>query len=151
MSGCSGRSLRTSTSTRWRSRSSRDRFARVSGSAVPSWLRKIVVRGLSPAPGDRWPNMDELLSALRRDPARALRGWLIGAAAVAAVVAAFVAVGLARGKTHAPAVCATAPTRIAEVWNPGFQAGRAIACRHKARAIRRDMRAHRPQARSPHR
>ncbi|MEX1368782.1 MAG: serine/threonine-protein kinase, partial [Nannocystaceae bacterium] len=35
------------------------------GSKVPAAVRKILLRGLSPAPGDRWPGMEELLEHLR--------------------------------------------------------------------------------------
>ncbi len=51
--------------------------------SVPGWLEHIVLRGLSPAPGDRWPSMDALLDAieiavsrqrLRRRSAVALAG-----------------------------------------------------------------------------
>jgi len=39
------------------------------GVQVPSWLRQIMVRGLSPVPSDRWQNMPQLLAALAADPA----------------------------------------------------------------------------------
>jgi predicted Ser/Thr protein kinase len=59
---------------------------------VPAWLRKLVLRGLAPAPGDRWPSMDALLHELRRDPARTRRRLaLAGVAALAIAVAAYVA------------------------------------------------------------
>jgi tetratricopeptide (TPR) repeat protein len=39
------------------------------GRSVPAWLRRAVLRGLAPAPADRYPSMDALLAALARDPA----------------------------------------------------------------------------------
>jgi tetratricopeptide (TPR) repeat protein/predicted Ser/Thr protein kinase len=62
-------------------------------SAVPSWLRRAVVRGLARSPEQRWPTMRALLSALTDDPAVRRRkvlaiAGLLGllAAAVAGVV-----------------------------------------------------------------
>ncbi len=48
--------------------------------AMPRWLRPVVMRGLEPDPGDRWPSMDALLEALSRDPRAARRRWLAGGA-----------------------------------------------------------------------
>jgi serine/threonine protein kinase len=44
-------------------------------SKVPSWLRRVLRRGLAPEPADRWPSMDALLDALARDPTRRRRAW----------------------------------------------------------------------------
>ncbi|MCA9705897.1 MAG: serine/threonine protein kinase, partial [Myxococcales bacterium] len=41
--------------------------------AVPAWLRRIVLRGLSVDPAERFPDMDALLAALERDPSRRRR------------------------------------------------------------------------------
>ena len=49
------------------------------GSAVPSWVRRVVVRGLRAAPEDRYPSMRELLSALQRDPGVVHRRWALRA------------------------------------------------------------------------
>jgi hypothetical protein len=38
------------------------------GSAVPPWLRDVVLRGLSVRPEDRFPSMEALLAALPADP-----------------------------------------------------------------------------------
>jgi hypothetical protein len=38
------------------------------GSDVPSWLRQVIVRGLSARPEDRFPSMEALLGALPADP-----------------------------------------------------------------------------------
>ncbi|MCA9707853.1 MAG: serine/threonine protein kinase, partial [Myxococcales bacterium] len=46
---------------------------------VPAWIHRIVVRGLSLEPKDRWPSMQALISALERDPSRAHRRWWVAA------------------------------------------------------------------------
>jgi tetratricopeptide (TPR) repeat protein/tRNA A-37 threonylcarbamoyl transferase component Bud32 len=50
-----------------------------SGSNVPGWLRKIVVRGLAKNPDERWPSMRALLAALADDPAMRRRRWAAAA------------------------------------------------------------------------
>jgi tetratricopeptide (TPR) repeat protein/tRNA A-37 threonylcarbamoyl transferase component Bud32 len=50
------------------------------GSRVPSRVRRILTRGLSRRPADRFASMDELLAELSRDPARARRRWATGIA-----------------------------------------------------------------------
>jgi len=60
------------------------------GRRVPGGLRAIALRGLSVRPGDRFPSMDHLLSALGRSRARGLRVI----AAVAASLALAAGVGL---------------------------------------------------------
>jgi serine/threonine protein kinase/tetratricopeptide (TPR) repeat protein len=46
------------------------------GSNVPSWLRKVVMRGLAVDPKQRWPSIKALLDALADDPALRRRKWL---------------------------------------------------------------------------
>ena len=53
------------------------------GSGVPTSLRRILIRGLATAPEERWPSMDALLGALRRQVAprkraRVVIGGVIG-------------------------------------------------------------------------
>ncbi len=85
------------------------------GHSVPARLHAVVVRGLSMSPEDRFPDMDDLLDALRADPARRRRRWL-AAGLVAACVAA--AVALAAGWwVHRRQLCVGGPARFAEVWN----------------------------------
>ena len=57
------------------------------GTAVSGALRELVLRGLSVAPGDRYPNMDALIVELGRDRARPWRRTAIGALALGAVLA----------------------------------------------------------------
>ncbi len=57
-------------------------------STVPAWLRRVVVRGLSRAPEDRFASMAGLLDALAADPGARRRRWLGGGAGVVAVLGA---------------------------------------------------------------
>src|SRR5262249_44887669 len=54
--------------------------------SVPLWIRKILLRGLRPAAGDRFRSMGELLDALGKNPASTWRS--VAAAAAGAVLAA---------------------------------------------------------------
>ena len=53
---------------------------------VPTWLRRVVVRGLAVEADDRWPSMQELLDALADDPAVRRRQWVVGGALVATML-----------------------------------------------------------------
>ena len=64
------------------------------GTQVPTWLRKVVVRGLAAKPEDRYPSMGALLEALEVDPARRRRRVLSAIGMVALVLAASAATGL---------------------------------------------------------
>ncbi|MCA9684030.1 MAG: tetratricopeptide repeat protein, partial [Myxococcales bacterium] len=99
-------------------------------SDVPGWLRAVLVRGLSPEVGDRWPSMDALLTALATDPTRARR-WRLGALAATTVVSLGLFGGYmqresrreeAEAKAAAEADararrCAGEANRVKEVWN----------------------------------
>ena len=43
---------------------------------VPPWVWRIVERGLSPDPDDRFPDMAAVIKALENDPARVRRRWM---------------------------------------------------------------------------
>jgi tetratricopeptide (TPR) repeat protein/predicted Ser/Thr protein kinase len=78
--------------------------------AVPSWINKILARGLSALPEDRFPSMDALLEALDRDPARARnRAALTVGIVLVAGVGAF-------GWLRAPG-CRDAAERLKGVWD----------------------------------
>ena len=80
--------------------------------AVPRWVRRVVLRGLSPDPGSRWPSMDSLVDALGRDPHRRMAKMLIlpaGALGLSAVAAAIV------GTDEPP--CTGAAERLAGSWD----------------------------------
>lgn len=59
-------------------RSSRPR--RRKPGAAPSWLLRILARGLAPDPANRWPNMDALLAQLESGRRRRTRRIALGAA-----------------------------------------------------------------------
>ncbi len=90
------------------------------GSDVPRWLRAILLRGLSVAPGDRFASMDDLLAALRRDPMAARRRWLAVAGGAALLVGAGVAIRHARPAAEAP--CRGAERKLAGVWDDARKA-----------------------------
>jgi tetratricopeptide (TPR) repeat protein len=89
-------------------------------SAVPPWLRRILLRGLASDPAGRWPSMDALIAALSHDPARARNRWLLGVAATALVACGFWA---SRAPRRVESVCRGGPARLAEAWElPGDDA-----------------------------
>jgi hypothetical protein len=82
--------------------------------SVPAWLRRVLLRGLSAEPAERWPSMTALLAALRRDPARARRR--VGLWAGAAALVAIGGVVVARGGDRPARLCLAGPPRLASVW-----------------------------------
>jgi tetratricopeptide (TPR) repeat protein len=80
---------------------------------VPSWLRRLVARGLSENPEQRFSSMQALLDALDEGPRRVRRRWLAGAGAVLAGAMATVAV--ARGRAVNP--CAHPEAALVGIWD----------------------------------
>ncbi len=101
------------------------------GSAVPAWLRGVLLRGLQAAPEERFPSMEELLAALGRDPALRRRRWL-GMALVAALLAA-TAFGVREWQRNRAALCTGAAEKLAEVLGPEREA-RIEAAFHRTQA-----------------
>ncbi|NOZ93501.1 MAG: serine/threonine protein kinase [Acidobacteria bacterium] len=84
-------------------------------SRVPAWIRNILLRGLSDRPEDRFANMEELLAALSRDPARKRRRML---QAAGAALAAAAVLGGAVLMARRPAIrCERAAAAMESVWN----------------------------------
>ena len=83
---------------------------------VPTWIRRILLRGLASRPADRFPSMTDMLEALARDPAVRRRRLLSAAAGIAAVAA--VSAGFYKTTTGQRAMCAGGPARFAAVWGP---------------------------------
>jgi hypothetical protein len=88
------------------------------GSRVPSWLRRVLVRGLATQPAERYPSMNALIGALSRDVKRR-RTIAIAAAAGVVMLGAGAA---AAWKFHDSAATGASPcetearTRIAGAW-----------------------------------
>jgi serine/threonine protein kinase/tetratricopeptide (TPR) repeat protein len=92
-------------------------------SKVPSWLRRVLRRGLASEPADRWPSMDALLDALARDPTRRRRTWAMSVVAISLLAVGIVLLG-SREDTpeHEPSAadlstCELASREIEDSWN----------------------------------
>ncbi|MBX7084052.1 MAG: serine/threonine-protein kinase [Nannocystaceae bacterium] len=83
------------------------------GLDVPTWLRRIVVRGLQAEASARWSDMDQLLAALQHDRTRTRRA--VTTVVAVGGTAAALGLGLA-GRGAAPDPCAAAATALDEVW-----------------------------------
>ncbi len=85
------------------------------GTKVPAALRKIVLRGLAPAPDERWPSMEAFVAELRRLVAPRGRWW-----AVAGVTVGLTAIGggMAYGEyLEFTERCTGAQTQLQSVWD----------------------------------
>ncbi len=101
------------------------------GSEVPVWIRKVLLRGLSFQPDQRYPSMAALLEALQRDPAAQGRRLVLAGAAGAALVVAVV--GAVRLSTAATAACRGAEAKLAGTWDDAQRsAARKAFAAHKA-------------------
>ncbi|MCX4242571.1 serine/threonine-protein kinase [Paraliomyxa miuraensis] len=84
------------------------------GTKVPSWLHRVLLRGLAKHPDERWPSMRALVDALARDPTRRRRrrlAVLVGAALTGA--SGFAISGLL---TEPVQQCTSAGEEIATAW-----------------------------------
>jgi tetratricopeptide (TPR) repeat protein len=83
---------------------------------VPGWIRKVLLRGLSFEPEQRYPSMDLLLEALARDPA--VRRRRIAAVGIVAALSVTTLAGVRLyERMHSRRCRAEAASRVAEVWN----------------------------------
>ena len=82
---------------------------------VPGWIRRILLRGLSPSPSDRYPALEPLLADLRRglNPGHGRRIAAVGV--VAALGLGFL--GFNRVHEQRAAICRGAPAKLAGVWD----------------------------------
>jgi tetratricopeptide (TPR) repeat protein len=83
-------------------------------SGVPTWLRRVLLRGLGTDPGARWPSLAALCGALERDPTRRRRR----AFAFGGVLVAVVGIGAAPSilRARAAAECEREGAAIASTW-----------------------------------
>src|SRR5450432_294961 len=81
---------------------------------VPSWVRRVLLRGLATTPGARYPSMAALLAALDDDPAVRRRKW----ATVVAVLALMGGLALVANRlgSHDRMLCGGGAARLAGVW-----------------------------------
>ncbi len=91
-------------------------------SRVPSWLRRVVLRGLRVNPAERWQSMDALLAALQNDPAVVWRRWAMIAAATAAVVVIGLAARRQGARENRP-TCHVPSDRFTRVWEVAASPG----------------------------
>jgi len=80
--------------------------------ALPSSLRRALLRGMARAPADRWPSMDALLGALR--PGNRRTRWPLALAVASGLAVIGVSYGVTKSHTG---LCEGAPERVARVWN----------------------------------
>ncbi len=85
------------------------------GVKLPSWLMKTVTRALAANPQQRYPSMRDLLTALRRDPARVRQRVFVGTVALALVVSAGAAV--ANQVRERSLLCTGAGAKLAGIWD----------------------------------
>ncbi len=110
------------------------------GSQVPSRIRRLLLRGLSPEPGARHPSMQELLDQLARVERAPRRRTMIAGAAAVVALASLGAVGvnalMARSKAS-PCTIAQARGRLHQVWGPALAAGieRSFRATERAHAV----------------
>jgi eukaryotic-like serine/threonine-protein kinase len=96
-------------------------------SDVPTWLRKVIARGLRVEPDARWPSLPALLDALREDPTRRRRG-LFGVLAVLAMTLGVIGwAQLSDQRSHAQLVHACEQEAQALRWHEAIQAELAAA------------------------
>jgi Tfp pilus assembly protein PilF/predicted Ser/Thr protein kinase len=88
--------------------------------AIPAWLRKILVRGLSADPTDRFPDMDALLVALSDDPRRRRRRRLITLLSLLTLLAAALLyrAALVHSLEQRQGLCSGATDELRGVWDP---------------------------------
>ena len=87
---------------------------------VPTWLRRVLLRGLSVKASDRFASMDDLLAALERDPRRRRRRQLAWMGAAFAIC--LMTVGLVRVSQRGRRLCAAAGDPLNGIWE-GSAAG----------------------------
>ncbi len=87
------------------------------GTKVPSWLRKIVLRGLAASPDARWPSMHALLAALADDPDRRRRRRLVRGG-VGVLLLGLAVLAWPQPEVEPEQVCAGMEVHLVDVWDP---------------------------------
>jgi tetratricopeptide (TPR) repeat protein/tRNA A-37 threonylcarbamoyl transferase component Bud32 len=84
--------------------------------STPRWVRRLIRKGLSPRPADRWENMDALLAVIDRHTGRRGLRWFV-AASVLGVAVAVTAGSLAARAPASDEICTGGVEEIEQVWN----------------------------------
>jgi tetratricopeptide (TPR) repeat protein/tRNA A-37 threonylcarbamoyl transferase component Bud32 len=92
------------------------------GSEVPSWLKRVVLRGLSFAPEERYPDMEALAAAIRAAARRRGRIWAAAAVVVLGLGIVGVMAAEQRTKSLAAKACVAEGARIDVTWNADARA-----------------------------
>jgi hypothetical protein len=101
--------------------------------AVPGWLRRALLRGLTVDPEKRYPSMPALLAALATDPTVRARRWLaLGAVALCVLVPVLAA---RRASSSRQAFCRGGGDRLAGVWEGGGERSLRKEVIHRAFAV----------------
>ncbi len=108
-----------------------------SGAGVPAWIHRILARGLSNRPEDRFPSMDALLAALDADPAIRHRKRRTIAIATLAVGVAVAGVTVAANRQREE--CAPDAADMKGVWDEAARADVAAAFERSGVAGARDV------------
>jgi tetratricopeptide (TPR) repeat protein len=89
------------------------------GRRIPSWLRRLILRGLAVDPRQRWPSMDVLLDRLARNPSGRQRqiAALVGAAALAGTIGVLAAKPIVQPAAVPSDPCPRADDELAQVWD----------------------------------
>ena len=88
--------------------------------ALPSWLRRIVRRGLAVDPADRWPSMRALVRTLEATPARRRRRWVVAlglALAIGSSALTIASLDEDAGRDH----CVELEAELQDVWDPAVR------------------------------
>jgi eukaryotic-like serine/threonine-protein kinase len=84
------------------------------GSKVPFWVRRILLRGLRSAPGERYPSMGELLDELGKDPRAKRRKWAVYG--TVALLPLAVGLGVRQSVVSQRVTCGAGTDRLAGIW-----------------------------------
>ncbi|HVI00628.1 MAG TPA: serine/threonine-protein kinase [Enhygromyxa sp.] len=84
---------------------------------VPSWLHKVVARGLRPHPSERWPSMNELLAALERDPVKRMRRWALAGVGVLGLATGIVLMNVTHQEPPTENRCLVLGDEVEQHWN----------------------------------
>jgi eukaryotic-like serine/threonine-protein kinase len=85
------------------------------GRAAPRFVRRLLLRGLSPRPEDRHASMDAVLEALERDPTG--RRLALGIAAIAVVLGGGWSAAASWRRAAGADACEREASALSEVWN----------------------------------